>query len=146
MKRIRLPAYDKPKSMADLREAMSTKCCIDGCENHLTTYKGPGQDVLCRTHQIYLREYGGMGRLDRLHTFHRSWVCTECGYNVLEDPRLQDIEDEMTKRRVGRVLMHGDHNGLRKADGGDDSAENVKALCVVCHAKKTILNEDYKSS
>jgi len=42
--------------------------------------------------------------------------------------------------------MHGDHNGLRKADGGDDSEENVKALCYVCHAKKTILNEDYKKN
>lgn len=146
MKRIRLPEYDKPKSMADLRVAMSTKCCVDGCENHLTTYKGPGQDVLCRTHQINLREYGGMGRLDRLHTFHRDWVCSECGYDSLADPRLADITDEMVKRRVARVLMHGDHNGERKADGGDDSAENVKCLCFVCHAKKTILNEDYKKS
>jgi hypothetical protein len=85
-----------------------------------------------------------MGRIDRPHTFHRDWICSECGYNVLEDPRLADIEDEMTKRRVGRVLMHGDHHGERRADGGDDSAENIKCLCVVCHARKTILNEDYK--
>ena len=65
MKAIRLPEYDKPKGMADLSAAMTTLCCIDGCANHLTTYKGPGQDVLCREHQLMLREYGGMGRLDR---------------------------------------------------------------------------------
>lgn len=92
------------------------------------------------------REYGGMGRIDRPHTFHRDWVCSECGYNALEDPRLQDIEDEMVKRRVARVLMHGDHNITRRADGGDDSAGNVKCLCVVCHAKKTVINEDYKKN
>jgi 5-methylcytosine-specific restriction endonuclease McrA len=146
MKAIRLPEYDKPKGMADLSAAMTTLCCIDGCANHLTTYKGPGQDVLCREHQLMLREYGGMGRLDRPHTFHRSWICSECGYNSLEDSRLKDIVDEMIKRRVARVLMHGDHNETRRADGGDDSAANVKCLCFVCHAKKTIINEDYKNN
>jgi hypothetical protein len=106
--------------------------------------RGPGSDSLCRGHQIFQREYGEMGRLDRPHSFHRNWECSECGYNPLEDTRLADITDEMEKRRVARVLMHGDHNGVRKADGGDDSAENVKCLCVVCHAKKTILNKDYR--
>jgi 5-methylcytosine-specific restriction endonuclease McrA len=90
------------------------------------------------------REYGGMGRIDRIHTFHRDWVCDECGYNALEDPRLADITDEMTKRRVARVLMHGDHQN-RQADGGDNSKANIRSLCFVCHAKKTILNEDYLS-
>jgi hypothetical protein len=89
------------------------------------------------------REYGGMGRIDRPHTFHRKWVCSGCGYNALEDPRLADIEDEMIKRRVARVLMHGDHH-QRQADGGTNSKENVRSLCYVCHAKKTILNEDWK--
>jgi len=146
MKTMRLPKYDKPKGMSDLSIAMTTFCCVDGCQNNLTTYKGPGQDVLCRDHQLMLREYGGMGRLDRLHTFHRDWVCVECGYNALEDSRLQDIEDEMLKRRVARVLMHGDHHGERRADGGDDSKENIRSLCYCCHAKKTVLNEDYKKS
>jgi 5-methylcytosine-specific restriction endonuclease McrA len=146
MKAKRLPQYDKPKTLREIEEDMGKSCCIDGCPYPLTTYKGPGQDVLCRHHQLNLREYGGMGRIDRPHTFHRKWICSECGYDSLEDPRLADIEDEMIKKRVARVLMHGDHNGLRKADGGDDSEENVKALCYVCHAKKTILNEDYKKN
>jgi hypothetical protein len=136
--------YDKIKSPSQLTSDMSKQCSLPGCDNPLTHMEGPGSEVLCREHQLKQREYGGMGRIDRPHTFHRDWVCSECGYNVLEDPRLADIEDEMTKRRVGRVLMHGDHHGERRADGGDDSAENIKCLCVVCHAKKTILNEDYK--
>lgn len=136
--------YDKMKSPSQLTADMGKTCSIPGCNSPLTHMEGPGSGVLCRPHQLNQREYGGMGRIDRPHTFHRDWVCSECGYNVLEDPRLADIEDDMTKRRVGRVLMHGDHHGERRADGGDDSAENIKCLCVVCHAKKTILNEDYK--
>lgn len=81
--------------------------------------------------------------MDRPYTFHRDWVCSECGYNSLEDPRIASIEDETERLRVARTVMHGDHNGERKADGGDDSAENVKCLCFVCHAKKTIKNKDY---
>jgi 5-methylcytosine-specific restriction endonuclease McrA len=39
--------------------------------------------------------------------------------------------------------MHGDHQE-RQADGGDDTAANIRSLCYVCHAKKTVLNEDYR--
>jgi hypothetical protein len=141
---MRDPNWDKPKSLAQIKKERNSVCKIPGCGKHLTNMLGPGSEALCRDHQLKQREYGGMGRLDRPHTFHREWICSECGYEVLEDPRLADIEDEMTKRRVARVLMHGDHNGERKADGGDDSAENIKCLCVVCHAKKTVINEDYK--
>lgn len=136
--------WDQPKSQEELRKDLGKTCSIPGCNNPLTHMQGPGSKVLCREHQLQQREYGGMGRIDRPHTFHRRWVCDCCGTNVLEDPRLADIEDEMTRRRVARVLMHGDHNGVRRADGGDDSADNVSSLCYVCHAKKTILNEDYR--
>lgn len=133
------------KSTAKLKEQLEQglTCTIDGCDHLLTNRTGEGQNLLCKAHQKYLRRFGGMGRLDRPHTFQRTWECSCCGYNALEDPRLQDIEDEMTKRRVARTLMHGDHSQVRKADGGDDSADNIVSLCFVCHAKKTILNEDY---
>lgn len=137
--------WDKPKTITQIKSDMGKKCKLDGCNNHLTHMQGPGQSSLCRDHQLMQREYGGMGRLDRPHTFHRTWDCSECGYNALDDPRLQDIEDEIIKRRVARTLMHGDHHTTRKADGGNDSAENVRSLCFVCHAKKTTLNEDYRN-
>lgn len=137
--------WDQPKSISQLKKDLGKVCSVPGCGKSLTHMQGPGSGSLCRDHQLMQREYGGMGRIDRPHTFHRDWVCDECGYNALEDPRLADIADEMTKRRVARVLMHGDHQ-LRQADGGDDTKENVQSLCFVCHAKKTILNEDYLKS
>lgn len=135
--------WDIPKTEAMISRDMGRVCKVDGCGSHVSYMQGPGMSILCRDHQLMQREYGGQGRADRLWTFHRTWDCAECGYNSLEDPRLQDIEDEMTKRRVARVLMHGDHI-VRKADGGDNSAGNIRSLCFVCHAKKTILSEDYK--
>ena len=141
---MRLSNWDQPKEASQLKKELKKCCSIPGCGQPLTQFQGPGSGVLCREHQIYQREYGGMGRIDRPHTFHRTWVCSGCNTNVLEDPRLSDVADEMTKRRIARIIMHGDHSGERRADGGDDSFENIKSLCHVCHAKKTVLNEDYR--
>ena len=135
--------WDQTKSLAQLKKEQGKTCSIPGCGKPLTHMQGPGSEVLCRDHQIQQREYGGMGRIDRPHTFHRKWTCSCCGYNPLEDPRLEDIEDEMVKRRIGRILMHGDHIE-RQSDGGLDTEDNIDSLCYVCHAKKTVLNEDYK--
>lgn len=134
---------DRPKSVAVLKKEFGQTCTIPGCNNRLTNMQGPGSGTLCREHQLSQIKYGGMGRIDRKHTFHRDWVCEECGYNPLEDPRLADIEDEEVKQRVGRTVMHADHNVIPKADGGDDSKRNCRCLCIVCHAKKTVLNKDY---
>ena len=41
------------------------KCVLDGCDQTLTHFRGPGDLSLCREHQIRLREYGGPGRTDR---------------------------------------------------------------------------------
>jgi hypothetical protein len=140
---MRLTQYDKMKTGAQLEKELGVVCSIPGCGKMLTHMQGPGSGVLCREHQLFQREYGGMGRIDRPHTFHRTWACVECGYNPLNDERLADVTDEDTKRRIGRIVMHGDHQN-RQADGGNDTAENVKGLCTVCHAKKTVLNEDYR--
>jgi hypothetical protein len=134
---------DQIKSQAVIRKEMGKTCTIPGCGKPLTHMQGPGSGVLCRDHQVDQREYGGLGRLDRKHTFHRQWECVACGWNVLEDPRIADVEDEDIKRSIARGFMHGDHNGLTRAEGGDDSAENIKSLCFVCHSKKTILNKDH---
>lgn len=138
---MRDPKFDNLKNPGQLKRDLGKTCKV--CSEPVSQFEGPGSDVLCREHQIQQREYGGMGRIDRPHTFHRDWVCDECGYNSLEDPRIVEIEDELVKRRVARVIMHGDHQH-RQADGGSDSKENVRSLCFVCHAKKTILNEDYR--
>ena len=136
--------YDKFKSNSQIRRDFGKTCSVPGCDHPITAFKGPGSDSLCRDHQLKLVEYGGLGKLDTMHSFHREWVCEECNTNVLEDPRLADVEDDHIKRRIARSMMHGDHHIKRKADGGEDTAENVKSLCFVCHAKKSALEEDWR--
>lgn len=134
---------DKLKPQWQIQQEIGKTCSIDGCNNPLTVYPGVGSKSLCREHQIGQREYGGLGRLDRPHTFYREWVCDECKTNVLEIPQVAAIEDEVLKRRVGRTLIHGDHSVVPKAQGGDDSKGNIRSLCYICHSVKTIMNEDY---
>ena len=141
---FRKPEDDVRKSAAVLKRQLAKNpiCCVEGCDQSISFFTGPGSDVLCRDHQLQQVEYGGMGKYHRPHTFHRDWTCVECGYNSLEDHRLADILNEEDKRRIARILMHGDHQE-RAADGGDNSAKNVRSVCFVCHAKKTVLNKDY---
>lgn len=138
---MRESIYDKFKPLSQQRREAGKKC--SHCDEPLTLFQGPGSDTLCRDHQLIMIEYGGVGRLDRPHSFHRNanFICDDCGWSILDDHRLAGIEDEDKKRQVARILLHGDHL-IRQADGGDDSKENVKSLCVVCHAKKTVLNND----
>lgn len=140
---MRNPEYDKFKPLSQLRKEQGKICEIEGCNNPLTPFKGPGSDVLCRDCQVSQREYGGLGRIDRKHTFGRKWVCEDCGYNPLEDPRLADVSNIDEKHSIARTLVHGDHHGTTKAAGGGDNLENMKSLCYVCHSKKTILNKDH---
>lgn len=134
----------KLKSFETIKRELGKPCKVDKCTDKLTHVHGPGEHVLCRKHQLNLIENGGTGRLDRIHTFHRTWSCSECGWEALEDTRLINAtDDEMTRKTIARVLIHADHHTTAKADGGDDSAENIKCLCIVCHAIKTILNGDH---
>lgn len=140
----RNPNYDLRKSEIRLKQDCNKVCIVEGCEYPLTTRVGPGDKSLCREHQILMREYGGPGRLDRLHTFHRdpNYVCADCGVSMLEDERLSDIKDEMVKLQIVRYVTHGDHV-VSLRDGGDNSAKNIRTLCPMCHGKKTILNGDH---
>ena len=142
--KFRNPKHDEFKSDAQMRIIFKDKkkCKHTDCNNLLTERKGPGQDLLCREHQKQLREYGGFGRLDRLHTFHRDFVCEECGYDPREDPQITCIEDDYDRMRVIRGVMHGDHQHL-KSEGGSDTADNIRTVCVRCHMIKTYRDKDY---
>lgn len=148
---FRLARDDKRKSAAVIKRQVLNKliCCIDGCDRPLTQFEGPGSDSLCRYHQLKQREYGGTGRIDRPHTFHRKWVCDHCGKDVSEEVRKKypDMEgsDPITFNRLCRNRIIGDHI-VRQADGGDDSEENLQSLCLDCNSDKTILNEDYRKA
>ena len=75
---------DKLKSLSIIKRQheAGAVCSIPGCGNPLSNMTGPGSDCLCREHQLAQREYGGPGRIDRPHTFHRKWVCAHCGKDV----------------------------------------------------------------
>ena len=145
---MRVRQYDKMTGQAQLRLDIGKTCCIDGCTNQLTHMKGPGEDKLCREHQLKQREYGGYGRIGRNHTFHRSDVCTCCGQDINDDPRWKKAQEffnvtltDQQLHEVKRRYNHGDHD-FRKADGGDDSEENTNAFCSFCHWIKTVINND----
>lgn len=140
--------WDQPKSLAQIRKEIGLVCTIPGCGKPLTNMLGAGSDKVCREHQLALREYGGYGRLDRLHTFHRNDVCACCGQDINDDPRWEKAQTffgvKLTEDQVHEVKRrynHGDHD-FRKADGGDNSEANTNAFCSFCHWIKTVINND----
>jgi 5-methylcytosine-specific restriction endonuclease McrA len=146
---FRLASEDTRKSPAIIKRQLKNNlvCCVDGCGVGISQMSGPGSEVLCRDHQLKQREYGGMGRYDRPHTFHRGMVCVECGTNIGENvdrkfPGMKEYDPEKFNQ-LCRNRVIGDHK-IRRADGGDDSAENIQNLCLNCNSDKTILNEDYR--
>lgn len=154
MTTFRNPDKDKLKSHSILKEQVKKNltCCIDGCNEPISSFEGPGCDVLCRTHQLQGIEYGGYGRIDRPHTFHRSDICVCCGQDINEDPRWEKAQiffnrtlTEDEKHEIKRRYNHGDHN-YRKADGGDNSEDNTNAFCSFCHWVKTVINNDGRKS
>lgn len=154
MTTFRNPNKDRLKGASVLKEQirLETKCSLSDCNKPLTIFDGPGSDKYCREHQLESIEYGGYGRGDRPHTFHRSDTCDCCGQNINDDPRWEKAQEffgivltEAQKNEIKRRYNHGDHN-FRKADGGDDSAENTNAFCSFCHWVKTVINNDSRPS
>lgn len=134
--------WDKPKSLYQLGKTLDKVCKVEGCTDPITQMSGVGSEVLCRKHQLLEISYGGTGKINRPHTFHRGWVCENCHYNPFEDKRVLAVEDEKQRHRIARIVLHGDHK-VRKADGGDNSPTNITTLCTVCHAVKSVVNDDY---
>ncbi len=142
---MRKMIWDQQKTITQLRRDQGKTCTIPGCNSPVTHMQGPGSSTLCREHQLKLADYeGGMGRMDRPHTFHRKHFCEECGYNPFEDPKYEKYKDNPALfNRLCRNQIIGDHQH-RRSDGGEDTEENIKSLCLRCNADKTILNEDYR--
>ena len=144
---------DVRKSKADRKRIIEQqKCCsLSDCNELLTFFKGPGNDLYCREHQIEQIQYGGFGRQGKEHTFHRTNVCDCCGNDITVDPRQEACRkrygsvDEKQFHEINRRYMHGDHVE-RKADGGADTSDNVDSLCSYCHWYKTVVMNDGVSS
>ena len=149
MANLRDPSKDELKSQGVLKEQIRLRhmCTVDGCKSALTIFEGPGSDVLCRDHQLKLVEYGGAGKIERLHTIHRKWVCDDCGVDVSEQVRAKypnlEQDNAVLFNRLCRNRIIGDHQ-VRRADGGNDSEENIRSLCLNCNSDKTIISEDWR--
>jgi len=139
---------DRRKSARKLREQFEANliCSIPECGKPLTTYQGPHETKLCRDHQVMLREYGGMARMDRPYTFHKEMSCDCCGYNPFQDPWFDNPpvpwDNEEHKQRAMRAMLVVDHI-VRQADGGKDTKENSQTFCHNCNSKKSMNNKDY---
>ena len=151
--RLRKPNDDKRKSMSKIQDQLDRKvlCETPGCQKPLSQMSGPGSDCLCRVCQLKLSEYeGGMGRRDRISTIHRKHFCEneKCGYNPYEDTTTEFYHLKKTNQilfeRICRTQLIGDHNVVRKVDGNAETETDIKTLCLLCNAVKTIINEDYK--
>lgn len=142
-----LPKKSPSKLKEQLQKGLT--CTLEGCSNPLTQKTGPGSDKLCRQHQKLQKEFNGPGRLDRPWTFFRKWTCDDCGKDVREEvrkkyPHLEE-DDPIVFYRMCRNRMIADHI-VRRADGGDDSEENIQSLCLDCNSDKTILSEDWRTN
>ena len=136
---LRDPNLDLLKEGTALRNARKTRCSIEGCENFLTAYQGPGSDTLCRYHQKNLADYGGLATTKKSYSQHRGTHCEHCGYTPLTDKRVQDVEDLKVRNRLCRTLLTVDHIDGNHENNDD---ENLQTLCTVCHAIKTVINGD----
>ena len=144
---IRDAQFDKVKPLSQIKKDLGKVCSVPGCGKPLTNFQGPGSEALCREHQLNLVEYGGVGKIERPHTFHRKWVCDECGKDVSVEvdkkyPGLKD-SDPAKYNRLCRNRIIGDHI-VRRSDGGEDTEDNIQSLCLDCNSDKTILSEDYR--
>lgn len=140
---LRSANMDSMKSMSIIRRQISKgmTCTLLDCDQPLTIMNGPGANKLCREHQLYQREYGGMGRLDRPYTFHRNLTCDWCGYDPAEDNRCKDMQKKDALIFIRSVLI-ADHK-IRRHDDGTDHRDNIQTLCLLCNAEKGVKNKDY---
>lgn len=150
---MRDPLFDKPKSLGQIRKDLDKTCKV--CGEPVSNFEGPGSDVLCRKHQLEQRDYGGPGRIDRPHTFHRSWICSCCGIDVsIEVNRLHpgikesnpDLFNRLLRNRVigDHIVRRTDARAMGWAEEQINHPINLQTLCLNCNSDKTILNEDYK--
>jgi len=133
------PKMDLLKEGTALRKARKTRCTVEGCNNFLTAYQGPGSDTLCREHQKNLAEYGGMATGKKMYSHHRGTHCESCGYTPFEDEMIQAVEDLKLRNQIFRYVLHVDH-----MDGNHENndPENLQTLCSRCHSIKTVINGD----
>jgi 5-methylcytosine-specific restriction endonuclease McrA len=141
--------WDKMKSQTQIRKDLGKTCTIPGCAQPLSVMSGPGSSIYCRDHQLKSKDYGGLGKPGNPWTFHRTFTCSACNRDMGDDIRAKYPGIEQSNpdlfNRLCRNRLVADHK-LRRADGGEDTEENIQTLCQNCNSDKTVMEEDYLPS
>lgn len=144
----------KVKSPAAIKQQVlgGLKCTVPGCDNDVTIYKGAGETIYCRDHQLMMIENGGLAKPNRPYTFHKKWKCSnpKCNYDPRDDPRFDDIEDPKIKHQAQRATLICDHivtqqMGERLGWTLDQihGPDNIQTLCSICDKIKSAQSGDW---
>jgi len=143
----------KLKNPADIkRQVLSEhKCTVPGCNNDITIYKGLGESIYCRNHQLNLKENdNGLAKQDRPYTFHKKWCCSWCGYDPREDQRFDRMVDPKIKKQAQRATLICDHivkQELAQKLGWTydqiHGPDNIQTLCQICEKIKSAESGDW---
>ena len=144
----RNPNKDQLLGHGAIKSRETKKCFLDGCDNHLTSYKGPGTNKLCREHQLKQREYGGNGRIDRPYTFWKKDHCEECGHTPTKHNLVIKKIPIPYRNILGMMMLHVDHIKVGNRDkytnkNGVNHPKNLRTLCQECHMLKTFTSGDH---
>lgn len=141
----------KIKSDAAIRKQVDEGlvCNAPGCTHPRTMYKGIGEDY-CRTHQLALKENGGMARVDRPYTFHKHYCCEWCGFDPKTDSRFDRLTDPKKKASAQSGSLICDHIVARAkaeklgwTEEQINSKENIQTLCQICEKIKSAEEDDW---
>lgn len=128
------------------------KCTVPGCNDDVTIYKGAGESLYCRYHQMMLIENGGLAKPNRPYTFWKKYTCQNpnCNYSPWEDKRFDEIEDPKIKHQAQRATLICDHivkQELAEKLGWDfdkiHGPENIQTLCQICDKIKSAKSGDW---
>lgn len=142
----------KVKSPAAIKQQVlgGHKCTVPGCANDVTIYRGVGESIYCRDHQLQLIENGGLAKANRPYTFHKQWCCSHCGYDPREDRRFDRIEDPKIKKMAQRATLICDHivtqQRAEKLGWTFDQihgADNIQTICGICDKIKSAEEGDW---
>jgi hypothetical protein len=142
----------KVKSPAAIKQQVlgGHKCTAPGCTDSVTIYKGVGESIYCRHHQMMLIENGGLAKANRPYTFHKKWCCSHCGYDPREDNRFDRIEDPKIKKMAQRATLICDHivtqQRAEKLGWTFDQIhgpDNIQTICQICDKIKSAEEGDW---
>jgi hypothetical protein len=136
------------KPIAQLQAETDKLCLVPGCQEHVTMFRGPGQE-LCDAHRGMLKEHGGLATMDKLYSFQRGYICSCCGKDVRDQVKVsyellypgrrwEDVPDKM-KNEAYRNLMDVDHVD---GDHENNDPSNLRPICKDCHGVKTAIEQD----